>query len=318
MWNICFNRIENSNCYQLLLLAVARHFKRPYNTIKLNSYYPQYFAPDIQTLKNSIAERYYLDFTTAYNRFCRIGIEFYRRVGELTALLKTELNNAPVGIFADPFDCYWTTMYQKVHYSHAMLITGIDSENEHYLCRDIYYPQLGEIRLTGDELSSLQKSLFTFIIGEPKTITAEQKIGFLKNMFEAISDSEIETEQCAINNYFLHRFSIRDEIGDTADIKSSILLLNLLWIAEDKAAFASALLELNTVLKKGVFDSVAEMVLYSRDLFGTLRAVLLKSAVADTINPQSTLKIINEIYETDRCIINEMRELLKNMEGTSL
>ncbi len=80
------------------------------------------------------------------------------------------INDCPIIISMDVYDCYWSTLYKKMHKLHYFLV--LKKDENHYICCDPYY-RLNCINIEAKQLLKLTKKVY--YISERKNISINKQ-----------------------------------------------------------------------------------------------------------------------------------------------
>ncbi|MDR3046760.1 MAG: hypothetical protein LBU51_03975 [Bacteroidales bacterium] len=228
---------------------------------------------------------------------------------DLFEIIRILLNDSPVGITIDPYYCYWSPFYQKAHYSHMILIADIDYCDKKYICFDVHFNSVGYVEVNFDIIHNNFKQYFTFNFKDVKEFKVEliiDKLNIQLNNF----NNNLETKETEMFNYLI--ISDKNDLFPV-NLETSIPLINLMWISEDKKNFPIALRYIEDKMKKNVFSTVYDLLSFSQKNFLLLKSTLIKYAMSGILREDNLKSIINRIFDTDMLIIEQMRNALKEI-----
>lgn len=311
MWNINLDNPEGSFCFDSMMLALLKHYGLESKLYLLKKYYSSYISGS-----GLLAERLKISDETVSVKVLRelIGVELkYREkkdISDIYSFLVSELEKYPVGVFADPFYCSWTPLYNKAHFNHYFLILHIDNRSRHCTCGDIYYPGTGLISIPVDELLELGKWFVSAEPGPPPDLTKEAVFSVMNETIFIDHEEAINEERLTFMKLLEENFDISAEIGDISNADTSKLLLKLKIIAEDKYSFIQGLQYVEKKFGPSGFQNVCTDILASADKFEFLKGFLIKSTIKNRLDMDKLKQIINNIYDLDISITNAMKKLL--------
>ena len=307
MWDLDLTNMNSSNCYDSMISILLKRFGFEEALLYLNSFSSKHFTVDKDGIGHIIRGIYSSDIL---NNLFHMSTEAFdlSSITDLEELISKELAFCPVGVWCDPYDCHWSPLFGKQHYSHLLLIIDIDNNNKSYVCVDVYYQSTGNIILSFDAMKSLCKEIFVFKFpGEICDYTMEAW-DYLKNYIKVPDKSEYKEENENMIEYILSLSP--DTIGNPANIETSILLINLMWISEDKRNFLKALQYLDNRAGKPFFESVYPLLEEASKEVALLKNILMKYAITHNQNADKIKRSINEFYRLNREIAEEMHIIL--------
>lgn len=296
---------SSSNCYDCLCYSLLQYYHFDYKAYNIKYFYTEYFLLESNSIYRGIPSVDYLKI------FFGIESSYLQKKKSLHLIniVEAELSKGPVGITIDPYNCWWSPFYQKQHFSHMLTIVDIDHSKHKYKCFDVYYPSSGYIKVDFDMLEEKYLLYFLFNMPEPQPVPMQSLLSHMSNMLKNF-DSNLSQKKEQMLRIFTE--NSRQSLFPGA-IDSSILLVNLMWIAEDKKHFAIALRYLEERLHKNIFDKVYEPLRTSEQAFTLLRFSLMRYAMTGVLREADLKKRINQIYDTDAIIVEKLRESLKQI-----
>ncbi len=306
MYDITIPENSSSNCFDCIFYSFLKYFHFDYEIYNLAYFYTEYYsenAGEIYRGKNSI------DFI---RNFFGVDITYHRRddSDHLCEIVRKALNQSPVGISIDPYYCHWSPFYKKAHYTHALLIVDVNWRNKKYICFDVYYNTLGYVEADFDVLDEYCKMYFLFCINGAKKVMPEQIISHIGRTVESFNyDLEAKSER------FLMYFKRMDsETLFPSGVETSVPLINLMWIAEDKKHFPIALKYIGNKLQRDVFAPIYDMASLSGQSFTLLKSMLIKYAITGVLRESSLQNTIRQIYSADALTIDKMKDLMRSIK----
>lgn len=309
MYNLTIPENSSSNCYDCIFYSFLKYFKFDYEMYNISYFYTEYYAENgryIYRSKNS----------TAFIRDSfGIDIIYYRKkeTDNLGEVVRKALEDSPVGIVIDPYYCSWSPFYQKAHYNHALLVVDGKWNDKKYICFDVHYGTAGYIEVDFDVLDKYCISYFLFSFSRVNEIKLPWLISNMSSTIKSFNyDTSLKIEQ--LLSYF--RQNSRDALfpGGASGIETSVPLINLMWIAEDKKHFPIALKSIENRLQKDIFRPIYELASVSERSFTILKSMLMKYAITGVLRENSLRNIITQIYETDVLTIESMKNILGDMK----
>ncbi len=296
---------SSSNCYDCLCYSLLQYYHFDYKAYNIKYFYTEYISQKSNRIFRGIPSVNFIKlFFGIEATYCQ-----KKNSSPLLEVVEDRISVGPVGITIDPYNCWWSPFYQKQHYSHMLAIVGVDYIKQKYTCFDAYYPSSGYVEVDFDMLEENYLLYFMFNMPEPQPVPMQSLLSHLSNMLENF-DSNLTQKKEQMLRIFTE--NSRQTLFPGA-IDSSILLVNLMWIAEDKKHFAIALRYLEERLHKNVFDAVYEPLRISEQAFTLLRFSLMKYAMTGVLRDADLKKRINQIYDTDAIIVEKLRESLKQI-----
>jgi len=311
MYNITIPENTSSNCFDNIYYSFLKYFEFDYKAYNIKYFYTDYYKISFNDITQCICRR--TPNENILKDIYNIDVVFKDRneSDNLFEIICNSLNNRPVGIIIDPYYCYWSPFYKKSHYFHVIFIVNVDYHEKKYICFDVHFDSIGYVKVDFDIIN---KNFEQYFILNFKEVN-EVKIEFLADKIKIVLDSfdnNLDTKKTELIDYFI--MNDRRELF-SENIKTSIPLINLMWISEDKKNFSIALRYIEDKLKKTVFSSVYELLLISQQNFLLLKSMLIKYAIAGVLKENNLKSIINEIFNTDEIIIEQMKNILKEIEN---
>ena len=302
MYNLTLPKNCSSNCFDSIFYSLLKYFGYDYKIYNIKYYYNNYYnthSHDICRGNSSlnILKGVY-GITTLFNdRKYMINI---------FDIVCTSLNKTPVGIVIDPYYCHWSPFFQKSHHNHAFLIVDIDYYNKQYICFDVHYNSTGYIKVDFDLINNHLIRYFTFRFNNTNEISFQlvlKKIETIVNSF----DNNIDSKKAELFNYFTQTSRA---ILFPNGIVTSPVLINLMWIAEDKKHSQILFKYLEEKTNQFNFASVYELLTDSERKFTLLKTILMKYAMTGMLKESTLKNIIDQIFDTDVLMISELKNIL--------
>lgn len=300
MHNITIPENSSSNCYDAVVYSFLKYCGFDHEAYNAKYFYTQYYNPS----------------SDIFWRICRDNNQssFLKDVFGVDLVYKAKAENPPEtadlwGIIIDPYWCRWSPFYQKTHYSHSVLIVDIDQKNREYICFDVHFDSHGYIRADFDAINDHYEYQFTFDF-EKATETKPEAIAEKIKVVLDGHDHDIEKKKTELTEYFA--LNDRESLFP-ASLETSVPLINLMWIAEDKKHFPMALRYIERKTGKTLFSDVYDPLAASEKSFLRLRLMLLKYAMTGVLAKDKLESMITQIYDTDAYIVEKMQNALRGI-----
>jgi hypothetical protein len=290
---------SSSNCYDAVVYSFLKYRGFDYAAYNVKYFYTDYYAPFCDIPRRII--RSYNQAGVLKDIF---DVDLFFKNKDETKNLFDETNLS--GIIIDPYYCHWSPFYQKAHYSHMLLIVDADYNSRKYVCFDVHFNSLGYIEADFDVINENYKYRFAFDFKEPKEPNPEEMIEKIKVLLND-HENNIEKKKRELLEYFTA--NSRESLF-SANIETSVMLVNLMWIAEDKKNFPIALKHIESKTKKSLFAPIYDLLAVSEQYFLRLRFMLLKYAMSGNLVEDKLESVISKIYETDEIIVEQMKKAI--------
>ena len=302
MYNLTLPENCSSNCFDGVIYSTLKYFNLDYEIYNIKYLYTDYY--DIQT--NKIYRGNYPVDILRYIYFIDISFKDRRNSDGLVKIVSDLLNKASVGIVIDPYYCHWSPFYQKAHYTHVLLIVDIDFNNSKYVCFDVHYNSTGYIKVDFDVINNNYIRYFTFDLKDIIEIRPEVIIDSIKSLVDNFNYN-IDSKKAELFNYITQ--TDRDVLFPEG-IETSKMLINLMWIAEDKKHSKILFKYLENRTDKYDFVHIYELLSASEQRFTFLKTILIKYAMTGVLKEESLKNTTNKIFDTDVLMINELKNIL--------
>ena len=312
MYDITILENSSSNCFDSVIYSLLKRYNFDYEAYNIKYFYTDYYEPLNYTTMRIKRGKFYPNILKDIFGI-NVVVKDSEESNNLLETIRNPLKNTPIGITIDPYYCHWSPFYQKAHYSHMVLIVDIDWQDRKYVCFDVHFNSVGYAKIDFDTVNKNFRQYFIFDFKETHELNSElimAKINAILahtlNNFNGNS-AEKTTE---LVSYFAS--NDRKELFP-ANLETSIPLINLMWIAEDKRHFPIALKYIERKAQKSIFSSVYGLLVASEKSFALLRSVLIKYAVSGVFREETLKNIIAQIYDTDALIVEHMKTALKEI-----
>ena len=306
MHEIIIPENSSSNCYDSVVYSLLKYFNFEYEAYNIKYFSTDYFC----TTKNGI----YRD-TSINNNILKdiFGIDLQyissENTHDLFDVICTLLSDIPVGICIDSYYCHWSPFYNKAHSPHLILIVDIDYSNKKYICFDVHFNTVGYVKVDFDIISEYSEYYMTYHLKESTSIKLDLMLNSVRNVVYNF-DVHIDSKKTQIINYIINNDV---KFLFSKNIITSSLLINLLWIFEDKRNFSIALRYIENKVKRNLFSSVYELLSVSEKNFMLLKSILLKYAISGVLREEKLCDIVNQIFDIDALTVEKLRSVLKEI-----
>lgn len=256
-WDIRPNNCIFSDCFDSLVAAVTEYYSYDSILLKLGCFSPQFISID------KLQEKFLHD---KINR----GVSIYGTAQELYGMrieylsfdsenihkiINKELSENIISVEMDPYYCEWSDFYQKSHWMHDIIIVDILKSQKMYQCVDIYYPTNKYIYISFSKMEELCDELFIIHINKKVTPSIKEIASYMKR-YIYISPIDSYVQENILIQLFIKDLK-NENLGEVQNLRSSILLIKLTWIAEDKINFLEGLKYLEDLYDlKGIFSEM--------------------------------------------------------------
>lgn len=315
MLNLDYAKISRGNCYDgmLHLLLDGKGFSADLLYLSSFTFLSEVIEPEgwevSHVFRNERTERISLEIFGLATR--RLGCPFEN----IHDIIRDALVIHPVGLWVDPFYCVWTPSFNEYHFSHFILIIGVDDLKRKYRCVDIYYPQIGFFSLTFEEVISLGKYLDILgYVGEP--VKKENVLlNILNNHLPALDDLELSRNKAisyflGLDFYRIKEVALIPDKGAEAltisirdQIEVSRFLTMFGYLSDCKKTFLKALEEISIFFPNFEFDEMYLLLKQNAMKYSLLRGMIIKYAIAEKMDAGKIEKKIIDIYEVDKRIL---------------
>jgi hypothetical protein len=189
------------------------------------------------------------------------------------------------------------------------LIVGINCGEKRYTCFDVHYNSTGYVEIDFDTVRQNYIRYFIFHFEKVTEINPEFVITRLKSISNSF-DIDKDKKKARLLHYFM---SSSREALFPVNIETSIPLINLMWIAEDKRHFPIALKCIENKLGKEVFSPVYELAAASGQSFTHLKSLLIRYAMTGILKEDGLKNLIDKIFDTDELMIERIKNILSDI-----
>jgi hypothetical protein len=289
---------------------MLKYFNYDYQAYNIKYFNNDYYEYSPNDVSNSIKRN--KTYWNILKEFYNIELNFISKNTSfsLRDIARESIQIGPIAVSIDPYYCAWSPFYQKDHYFHLLLIVGM--KDEKYTCFDVYYNTQGYVEVDCDLIDEHYEKYQVFQFPSKPIITTEMMLHRIKttaNEFDDNTDKKIND----MYNYFL---SNDKNMIFPGSLETSNILMNLLWIAEDKKHFQIALKYIDQRLDQCHFFTLYELLSTSENYFKLLKAMITKYAIVGIMKEEKLKDLIQNIFYTDEKIIVNIRLALENAEGS--
>ena len=301
----------SSHCYDCIFYSLLKYYNHDYKAYALKYFYTDYIVP-AEGLGNVLTRGKYYNhhryiFQNVYNiSITSINIEDPLIIVETICSLSKEYQ---VIIDIDPYYCYWTTFYNRSHINHAILILDIDYLNNEFICFDVYFNSVGYIKLSFETVKRHCKELYKCNFKTENELIIDSLLRTVYNSTDSFEDN-LSRKKLELINYFLLNEQL---ITSLKDIETSMLLINLLWISEDKKNFSIGLRYLEEKVEKLNFSTVYGLLESSSQHFYILRSLIIKSSITGQLKKEKLKEIVDQLLEMDALTVLQLKSVLNRL-----
>lgn len=223
-------KCDTYNCFQFLIVTVAKYYKRDYRLMMLELWG---FSYD-KTVDSTIGEKLKLCWSGRTKRRKQLlryhGIDFnINYVADTIGFINGNIKKGPIAVFVDSFVCPWVPFYQKMHRSHAFFLLRCDVDSYYVFDQYCHDTKINKGFIKNNVIS---------------IITFNQNEADLYDIKDKIRENLREWKEYGFSQYAAfvedmeHSFSTEKEIGE--DPTESKLVMHLKNLSEDRLNFIEA------------------------------------------------------------------------------
>lgn len=320
MWNLVASEQFSSNCYDFLVSSLLNYLGYDYYAYYSKYIYFDYYNPEEVDFSNHLDHHSRLNLNSSTNdliilkEIYNIYVDFRRKesIEKLVNAVSNEIEKGPVGITIDPFYCHWSPFFNKVHYSHALLIVDIDYDNRQYFCYDLHFSTAGYAKVGFEDLEMHYDCMFVFYLDNAKTVNIDNMLRFIKNVLKYSDEETIRLNKKELFDY-LTKNDRKKLFPDT--FETSKILICLEQIAQDKMNSIHAFKYIEK--KQGTinFSPIYGLLNKSNKNFLLLKMLLSRYALTGSINSNKVEEVIHNIFELDKEIIDIFQNSYETAAG---
>jgi len=302
MHKITIPENSSSNCFDSVFYSLLKFFKFDYEAYNIKYFYTDYYNNITHCIcrgksnENILKDIYGIDLI----------FKDRDRSSDLSEIVCNSINSRIVGIVIDPYYCYWSPFYHQSHYWHTILIVGVDYHTKKYICFDVHFNLVGYIEADFAVINKYFERYYTFNFKETNEVRLELMIDKIKVLLNSF-DNNINMKKAEMINYFV---KTDKKALFPENLKTSVPLINLMWIAEDKKNFSIALRHIENKIGKLIFFPVYELLSISEQNFLLLKSMLIRYAITGALIEDNLRNIINRIFDTDAMTIGYIKNIL--------
>lgn len=326
MLNLDYTKISHGNCYDgmLYLLLDGKGFSADLLYLSSFTFLSEVIEPE--DWKESNVYRNERPEQMAFKIFGLVTRRLSCPLENMHDIIRSATTTHPVGIWVDPFYCAWTPSFKEYHFSHFVLIIGLDELNRKYRCVDIYFPQIGFFDLSFEEATNLCKYLDIFSYVGEQIKDEKGLLNILKNHLPSIRD--VDSSRRKALDYFLdldlNRIKevalIPDKEVDSSTISTrdqievSRFLTMFGYLSDCKRTFIKAIKVISIFFPNFQFDELYLLLNQNAIKYSLLRGMIIKYSIAGKRDTVKIEKKIDDIYEIDKRILEILMRLLDSKD----
>ena len=305
MHKITIPENSSSNCYDSIVYSLLKYHGFDHEAYNIKYFYTDYLSPS-----ENIAYGIYRGKSHVNILKDIYGVDLvFKDRSEPENIFETIselLPDRPVGIKISPYHCFWSPFYRKAHYTHMLLVVGINSREKKYICFDVHHGSVGYVEVDFDTINQNHEKYFVFGFKEVKKTEPALAMEAIRCSLDNFDDN-LDRKKAGMFDYFAKndRGAIFPKNLDT-----SIPLINLTWIAEDKRHFPIALRYIESKIDSSVFTPIYDLLAVSGQKFLHLKTILIKYAISGVLGEDYLKKIIDQIFDTDALIVAQLRNIM--------
>jgi|GEM_PF-3090506 len=297
---------SSSDCFDSIAYSMLKYHDYDYEAYNIKYFYTDYYCSSDNCIirgeeRNDILKYIYNVDVISKDKDASLNLS--KKITDLT-------DKVPIGIFIDLYYCPWSPFFNRTYFTHCLLIVDVDDENKKYLCFDVYFNKIGYVEVDMDIIHEHYESYFIFDFEKATQVKIELLLGRINDSIRNF-DSDTSNKALKMYNFFT---SNDKNILFPGDLDTSIHLVNLTWIVEDKKHFSIALRYIEKRLGVVVFTPIYELLSDSEKMFSILTSILIKYNLTGVLKEEKLKGIINQIYLTDDLIINQMKTILRRID----
>lgn len=305
MHEIKIPKDSSSDCFDSIVYAMLKYLGYDYEAYNIKYFYTDYYCTSDNCIIRCEGERNILKSIYNISLISKDkGASF-----DLSKEIANLLNRFPIGIFIDLYYCPWSPFYNKKYFSHCLLIVDVDYENKKYICFDVYFNKIGYVKVDMSIILEHYESYFIFDCEKTTEVNIEL---LLEEINYSLKKYDSNTIKKSLELYNFLKNTDKN-ILFPEDLDTSIHLINLMWIMEDKKHFPIALRYIEKRLGVVAFTQIYELLSSSEKMFSILISILIKYSMTGVLKEEKLKSIINQIYLIDDLIVNKMKNLLSDI-----
>lgn len=296
---------SSSDCFDSIVSSVLKYYGLAHEAYNIKYFYTNYCCPSNNHIIRGTPKK---DILKELYNINLISVDKNESL-DLSKNIKDLLNNTPIGIFIDPYYLSWSPFYKKTHFSHCLLVVDIDYENQEYVCFDVYFDKVGYVKVNIETILKHYTSYFIFDLEKVKKVEMSLLFNIINDSLNSY-DSNVTDKTSKFFNLFIANSK---EVLSCDDLETSASLICLMWIAEDKKHFSTALRYIEREMKINIFSPLYPLLLSSNNLFSILRSMLVKYAMTGILKREKLKSIIEQIYIIDDLFVQQLKTIFKEV-----
>ena len=298
---------SSSDCFDSVAYSMLKHYHFDYEAYNIKYFYTDYYCLMEKCIIRGKPQNDVLKLI--YN--IDLISEDKSEELDLAEIIAGLVNRVPIGIFIDLYHCPWLPFFNKAYFSHCLLIVDVDYKNKKFLCFDVYYDKVGYAEVDMDIIFQHYESYFVFDFEKAEEVKLEI---LLNRINRSLNNHDSDTDKKAMDIFNFYTLNDR-KILFPDNLETTEHLVNLMWIAEDKKHFSTALRYIEKRIGTVVFSPIYELLANSNNVFSILVSMLIKYAMTGKIKEEKLKNIIDQILLTDNLIVNQMSILLREINS---
>lgn len=294
--------LEQSTCDDNIIYWILKGKGYEYQLFNLKLFSPHFIHSSLKDL-NGISRPFENNEILSVIFNTNIEKIMTNKIKDINSYIKDNIKYFPVCFWIDAYYCDWTPFYNSVHFSHYMQIVELDDVNMMYNCLDIYYPSKGIIKLKYEFISNKASWIECIHLGKKLDDACAKAIHYLQKSIKNINLKKYDEEKIELMSKIIS-FSSSKYLNH-AELESSILILTLKWISEDKLNFIKGLKYLDSKLSYPLFNDLNLHLMIASEETVKLKNIIIKYLMTNFINLEKTSKIIDKIYK-ENYIANQL------------
>lgn len=311
-WNIKIHTNNFSDCFDCIIEALVEFYGYDSRFLLLGCF------------STALIDDSYCSINTDFTENITRGISIYKVAEELFGMKMRDIpyndtnlssvifevvKKHPIIVEVDSFFCEWSEFYQKNHWIHDFIIVDIDEKDGICYCRDIYCFDEKLIIVPVNELEKMVDELFILCFENQAIIGKERIFSFLQSKYETslqvIGGFPHKKRYLSVNGLKV------ESIGNPECLQTSIVLIKLLWMAEDKKRFSNGLRFINTYFDLQLdLSKITELLLVAEEEIMVLKNALIRFCITKKLKGDSIENMLLNIEKVNWNILIEFERIL--------
>ena len=312
MFKITIPENSSSNCFDCVIYSLLKYFGFDYKAYNIKYFYTDYFDSSLNDsnyyLRRGESCEKILILKDIYN--IDLIITKKNKDIDLFEIINNTIKNKPIAVTIDPYYCYWSPFYNKTHNYHVILIVDIDYEEKKYICFDVHFNTVGYVKIDFDIINNNFKCYYIFNFNSQNEIKLDAMIKII-NLPLNIFDRDLDLKKSEMINCLTMNES---KLISPDYLETSMSLINLMWIAEDKKHFSIFLKYIEKKIEKPVFSSIYKLLSSSEKSFLLAKSILTKYAITGRLKENELRSIIDQIIDIDALTVDQIINVFKEID----